>query len=92
MNDLNLMLLGATAMAMLVAALFFLRFWISTRDQFFLLFAISFALEAVNQVCLGLSGAMSQDRPVHYLVRLISYCLIIFAVLQKNLGRRGQRN
>jgi len=37
----NSLLLGAMAMASLVVALCFLRFWRDTHDRFFLLFAIA---------------------------------------------------
>ena len=46
----NTMLGGAIVMASLTIALFFLHFWKSTRDRFFLYFALSFALEAVNRI------------------------------------------
>ena len=36
MMNVNAVMLGAIAMASLVAALFFLRFWKNTRDRFFL--------------------------------------------------------
>jgi hypothetical protein len=36
----NAALLGAIAMASLVAALFFLRFWRDTKDRLFLFFSI----------------------------------------------------
>ena len=45
-------LVGAIAAMSLVAALFFLRYWKSTRDRFFLFFALSFFIEAANRVAL----------------------------------------
>jgi len=81
---LNAILTGAIAMASLVASLFFLRFWRSTRDRFFLYFAMSFALEAANRMALGMMSLESENGPVYYLIRLMSYGLILFAILQKN--------
>ena len=79
----NEMLMGAIAVASFVAGLFFFRFWRSTRDSFFLLFALSFWIEAANRVALGLLFA-SELEPVFYLVRVVAYGLIVLAILQKN--------
>ena len=80
----NAMLMGAIAVASGVAALFFLRFWRSTRDRFFLYFALSFGIEAVNRVALAWVGAESELQPVFYLVRVVAYGLIVLAIVQKN--------
>lgn len=83
----NQMLMGAIAVASLVAGLFFFRFWHTTRDKFFLYFALSFWLEAGNRVVLGVLVTASELEPVIYLVRVIAYGLILLAILQKNQGR-----
>jgi hypothetical protein len=74
---------GAVSLASLVVALFFLRFWRTTRDAFFLYFALSFALEAA-----GRAGAvlfeLSDNNPAFYGLRVIAYGLIIVAIWQKN--------
>ncbi|HEV2610439.1 MAG TPA: DUF5985 family protein [Noviherbaspirillum sp.] len=85
MNDI---LLGAIAMASMVAALFFLRFWRSTHDRFFLFFALSFLIEALNRVFLVPNSMSSEDVPEYYLVRLLSYALILFAIWDKNRPSR----
>jgi len=84
---LNQMLLGGIAVASLVAALFFVRYWRSTRDRFFLLFALSFGIEALNRIAIGLTHSWSEDAPLHYIVRLLSYGLILVAVWDKNRPR-----
>ncbi|MFL6623284.1 MAG: DUF5985 family protein [Sulfurifustis sp.] len=76
-------------MASLIVALFFFRFWRNSRDRLFLFFALSFALEGVNRVALGLTGGLPEDRPSYYIVRLIAYSLILIAILDKNRPRRG---
>lgn len=80
----NEMLLGAIAVASFVAGLFFLRYWLSTGDRFFLYFMLSFWIEAGNRVGMGLARSWSEDSPVHYVVRLLSYGLILFAIWGKN--------
>lgn len=90
MMQLNAILTGAVIMVSLTISLFFLRFWKSTRDKFFLYFAISFALEAVNRIVIIMSLTQNEDAPAYYLIRLVSYALIVFAILEKN-KRHGKK-
>lgn len=80
---------GAITLACLAAGLFFFRFWWKTRDRFFLYFAASFWLEAVNRSYLVLSGEMREEFPVYYGIRLISYSLILLAIWDKNRPSRS---
>lgn len=84
MQTINLILVGAIALASMIIGLFFLRFWRASNDRFFLFFAASFLLEGCNRVVLGLRGGESEDAAIHYLIRLIAYCLILVAVIDKN--------
>lgn len=79
-------MLGAIAACCATVALFFVRFWRQTRDRFFLLFAASFALEAINRLALALIPYAAEDEPVFYIVRLVGYGLILIAIWQKNRG------
>lgn len=81
------MMIGAIAVGWLIAGLFFFRFWRQTRDRFFLWFALSFWIEAVDRVALGLLGGVSEDDALVYIFRLVSYGLIILAIWQKNRPR-----
>jgi hypothetical protein len=83
----NQMLMGAIALASFVAGLFFFRYWRSTRDTFFLYFALSFWIEAANRVALGLLVQATEFEPVVYIVRIVAYGLIVVAILQKNRKR-----
>ena len=74
-------------MASWVAGLFFLRFWRDTRDRLFLYFAISFLVEGVNRAALGMSADPNEGRPFFYFVRLLSFLLILIAIVQKNLSK-----
>ena len=82
------LLLGAVAVGFFVAGLFFLRFWLSTRDRFFLFFAASFWIEAINRLAMRFTGSWSEDVPAHYVVRLLAYGLILIAIWDKNRPRR----
>lgn len=84
MDRLNQMLLGAVAFGCLIVALFFYRFWRKGRDRFFLLFALSFCVEGLNRVALGLSVDPNEGTPEIYLVRLCAFLLILLAILDKN--------
>ncbi|WP_420473778.1 DUF5985 family protein [Noviherbaspirillum sp. ST9] len=84
---LNATLVGAIAMASSTVSLFFFGFWKSTKDRFFLYFAISFALEAANRLILGLSLMQNEDAPIYYVIRLIAYGLILYAIVEKNVKR-----
>jgi uncharacterized membrane protein HdeD (DUF308 family) len=81
------MLLGAISMASLIAAMFFLRFWKNTRDKFFLWFAVSFAIEGINRAALGLSDDPNEGQPFFYVIRFLSYLLIVIAIVSKNLAK-----
>ncbi|KQW36190.1 DUF5985 family protein [Rhizobacter sp. Root404] len=79
------LLLGGIAVASFVAGLIFLRYWLSTRDRFFLLFTASFWLEGLNRVHMAVTASWNEEAlPVHYVVRLISYLLILLAIWLKN--------
>jgi hypothetical protein len=77
-------LLGAVAMASFVASVFFLRFWRQTRDVFFLFFAIAFGVDSIGRFALGLTEVWKEQEPFYYLMRLLTFFLIIFAIILKN--------
>ncbi len=83
----NQLLAGAIAMGSIVIALFFLRFWRTTHDRFFLYFALSFLIEGLHRVYTGVAMTTSEDTPLHYLVRLAAYLLILWAIYEKNFPR-----
>jgi hypothetical protein len=84
MNDL---LTGAITMASLVITLIFLRFWRNTGDRFFLYFSLSFLIEGLHRLYSALHNN-AEDSPLHYLIRLLAYGLILWAILEKNLPRK----
>ena len=87
----NTIIAGAIVMASLTIALFFLRFWKSTHDRFFLFFAIAFALEAFNRILIQITIHQDEQQPLFYLVRLLAYGLILVAILQKNRRSAGPK-
>jgi hypothetical protein len=82
-------MLGGIAIGSFVAGLFFLRYWRSTGDRFFLFFMLAFWIEAANRIDMALTQSWNEDdSPVHYMVRLVSYGLILLAIWHKNRPRR----
>ena len=77
-------LMGAVAMASLVATLFFLRFWRGTHDLLFLFFATAFAVDSLTRVALALNHPSAEWEPFYYLTRLITFGLIVVAIIYKN--------
>jgi len=84
----NQFLSGAAAMAAFTIGLFFLRFWKKTHDRFFLYFAIAFTLEGIVRTLLGLDVGSNESEPLFYLVRLVSFVLILIAIIDKNRETR----
>ena len=62
----NQFLLGGIAIGSFVVGLFFLRFWRSSGDRFFLFLMLSFWIEAANRTDMVFSRTWNEDSPVHY--------------------------
>lgn len=75
---------GLITMGFLVSGLFFLRFWVRTRDNLFAAFAAAFWLLAANQALLALSNLPVEERSWMYLLRLAAFAIIIVAIALKN--------
>lgn len=85
----NEILIGAIAACCFIAGLFFLRFWKTTQDRFFLFFALSFLIEGANRISLAVFFDLREGSPIYYLIRLLSYSFIIFAILEKNKQQKN---
>lgn len=77
-------LLGFVALSSLIAGAFFLKFWRATRDSFFLAFAAAFMIEGLNRCGILFLEKPNEGNPWVYLVRLLSFLLILWAILKKN--------
>lgn len=83
----NSLLSGAMVLGSLVVGLFFLRFWRRSRDRLFLMFAIAFWVYSANRLALSIMAVESEGRTYLYGIRLLSFLLILIAIIDKN--RRG---
>lgn len=84
------MMMGATAAFYLIIGLFFIRFWRSTHDRFFMFFALCFLIEAANRIMLGLFFDFREASPIYYIIRLLAYSFIIIAILDKNRRSKSE--
>jgi hypothetical protein len=72
-----------------IAAVFFARFWRSTRDRLFFFFFLAFSLLSLNWLGLALVESAAESRNKLMLLRMSAFVLIIVAVVDKN--RRSKR-
>lgn len=79
---------GIVTMGFLVGGVFFLRFWVKTRDTLFGAFALAFWLLALNQAFPLIYGTQREEQSWVYLLRVAGFSLIILSIVQKNLRRR----
>jgi uncharacterized membrane protein HdeD (DUF308 family) len=78
---------GATMVAALVIALFFLRYWRQTRDRLFLMFAGGFLAFALSRLVLAFLEEDDEGRVWVYTFRLLAFALILAAIVDKNRSR-----
>lgn len=82
--NMKMMMLGALAMASLTICLILLRFWKTTRDRFFLFFAAAFGIEGLRRVIFGVMPSLSEQQPLLYLLQLLAFLFIVYAIVDKN--------
>ena len=82
---------GAFCMAAAAVALFFLRFWRTSRDRLFAILSLAFMLLAVERAVLAFVPLQHEGRHWIYVARLVAFALIILGILDKNRpsGRSG---
>jgi len=81
---------GALMICCLVAGLFFLKFWRKTNDKLFMLFSFSFFLLSFERLVLGYLGSRNEPSPLIYLIRLLAFILIIYAIVDKNRSSNAE--
>ena len=80
----RLFLWGALAMGFSIGGLYFLRFWIESRDRFFLFFTLAFFALGAQWTGLAIVNPGLETTHLFFLVRLAAFVLIIVAVVDKN--------
>jgi hypothetical protein len=87
----NVLFIGATALAYAAVAAFFRRFYLRSRDRLFLIFGAAFLVLALNRVALAMVDSASEGRTYLYLVRLCAFVLILWAIVDKNRAGGNDR-
>ena len=82
----NGFLLGVIVTGSVTAAAFFYRFWRQTDDKLFLAFAVAFFIESGNRLAFLWLDNPHEGTPAIYVVRLLSYLVILVGILNKNRG------
>lgn len=78
-------LYGVAIAGFAIAGLFFLRFWRRTGDSLFLIFCTAFWLLGLNQAIIALGNIPAEESSWVYLLRLVAFLLIIWAIVIKNM-------
>jgi hypothetical protein len=81
---------GAILMGYCVCGLFFLRFWLTTRDRLFAIFSAAFWILGAQRLALALVEPIEEWRTGLYVVRLLGFLLILGAIIDKNRARRDE--
>lgn len=84
---LDVFLLGFITSCSLIAMLFFVRFWRSSRDPLFLAFAFFFFVQCFRESAVLNLRYPNEGNFWLFLLRLISVLLVLAAILWKNLSR-----
>jgi len=75
---------GILITAYFVIGLFFLRFWLTSRDRLFAMFAAGFWILGIQRALLASTRVIFEDQVVFYLLRLLAFVIIIIAIVDKN--------
>jgi hypothetical protein len=75
---------GAVTMGCAIVSVIFFRHWRDSYDRLFLLFALAFAILAVDYAILAVVSFGAEWRPYVFSVRLIAFGLILFGIYEKN--------
>lgn len=78
---------GMLVAGYLVAAVFFLKFWMRSGDRLFVIFASAFFLLAAQRAALAMTSRVPAAAVYLYGLRLVAFLLIAGAILDKNRSR-----
>ena len=67
-----------------VAGLFFLRFWVVSRDRLFAMFAAAFWILGIQRLLLAVTREIVENQAMFYSLRLLAFVIIIVAIIDKN--------
>lgn len=78
-------LLSGILLTLYVAiSFFFVRFWRTSGERLFLLFAVAFFLLAVQRTAIALTHEILEQQAPLYLLRLTAFVVILIAIIDRN--------
>jgi hypothetical protein len=80
----NQVISGVLIAGYATAGLFFLRFWKSTHDRLFMLFAVAFWILSLQRVLFAVTNPTTEDAIYLYILRLVAFIVILIAIIDKN--------
>lgn len=86
-ESLKLLLNGAVMMGYWTVALFFLRYWRTSRDRLFGFFALAFTIMGANSAAIALLRVDDERNYFLYVGRLFSFLVLLYAIWDKNRAR-----
>ena len=89
-DALRIWMQGAIAFGYLVVAIFFIQFWMETRERVFLFFATGFVLLTIHRALLGLASDELDWRTVTFSLRLAGYVIILIGIIDRRIRSRPQ--
>lgn len=89
-QNLQLFASGAIMMGFLTLGWFFLAFYRRTSDRLFLYFAVAFFLLSAERVVLVLATPDSEADSMVYMVRMLAFGALAYAIWDRNRGNRSQ--
>ncbi len=75
---------GVIVTASFTCSLFFVRFWLRTRDLLFLAFELVFFTEGATRVILQFTVRPNESSPGFYVARMLAYLMLVVAIIRKN--------
>jgi hypothetical protein len=90
LSSLKVLLNGAVMMGYWAVALFFLRYWRSSRDRLFALFALAFAILGGNSAVIALLRVDDERNYYLYVARLLAFLIILYAIWDKNRAQSAR--
>ena len=90
LSSLKVLLNGAVMMGYWAVALFFLRYWRSSRDRLFATFALAFTVMGLNSAAIALLRVDDERSYSLYVARLLSFLVILYAIWDKNRTQAGR--
>ena len=75
---------GMMTMGYIVAAIFFVRFWLDTRDRLFVFFGSAFALLALHRTLLATADHLPFPHAAYYGLRLLAYVIIFVSIIDRS--------